>query len=163
VVAGAGVWVVCAETNGAAMQSAIALVAPRRDFLMYVIECIQLSFKRVSPALHSTGIPNELPAAMSVPRLGWVTRTMVEGNQRGSYMDALIAEFVHASHLPFPVIAARMLFAAILGAASGNPRCCHMLRAGVAPPCRSSHARTDLHCRGLPSAFSRLRSFTRPW
>jgi putative Mg2+ transporter-C (MgtC) family protein len=37
-------------------------------------------------------------------------------------MEALSAEFTHASHLPFPVIAARMLFAATLGAAIGFER-----------------------------------------
>jgi putative Mg2+ transporter-C (MgtC) family protein len=37
-------------------------------------------------------------------------------------MEALSAEFAHASHIPFPVIAARMFFAAILGAAIGFER-----------------------------------------
>jgi putative Mg2+ transporter-C (MgtC) family protein len=37
-------------------------------------------------------------------------------------MDALAAEFAHASHIPFPVIAARMLLAAVLGAAIGFER-----------------------------------------
>ena len=37
-------------------------------------------------------------------------------------MDALAAEFANASHLPFPVIAARMLLAALFGAAIGFER-----------------------------------------
>jgi putative Mg2+ transporter-C (MgtC) family protein len=37
-------------------------------------------------------------------------------------MDALAAEFANASHLPFPVIAARMLLAAVFGAAIGFER-----------------------------------------
>ena len=37
-------------------------------------------------------------------------------------MEALSAEFAHAGHLPFPVIAARMLLAAALGAAIGFER-----------------------------------------
>jgi putative Mg2+ transporter-C (MgtC) family protein len=37
-------------------------------------------------------------------------------------MDALAAEFTHANQLPFPVIAVRMLMAALLGAAIGFER-----------------------------------------
>ena len=37
-------------------------------------------------------------------------------------MDALANEFAHASHIPFPVIAARMLLAALFGAAIGFER-----------------------------------------
>jgi putative Mg2+ transporter-C (MgtC) family protein len=37
-------------------------------------------------------------------------------------MEALSAEFTHAGHLPFPVIAARMFLAAIFGAAIGFER-----------------------------------------
>jgi putative Mg2+ transporter-C (MgtC) family protein len=37
-------------------------------------------------------------------------------------MDALATEFAHASHIPFPVIAARMLLAALFGAAIGFER-----------------------------------------
>jgi len=37
-------------------------------------------------------------------------------------MDALVAEFAHPSHIPFPVIVARMLLAAILGAIVGFER-----------------------------------------
>ncbi len=37
-------------------------------------------------------------------------------------MDALSAEFANPGHLPFPIIAARMLLAAILGAAIGFER-----------------------------------------
>jgi putative Mg2+ transporter-C (MgtC) family protein len=37
-------------------------------------------------------------------------------------MEALSAEFAHASHLPFPVIAVRMLLAAIFGASIGFER-----------------------------------------